>query len=148
MNNLALLSSNNILIGGKKRKSSKKYKGLEENNDEIKYVKNVSEPWFSLISLGHKSVEGRLNKGDFEKMKIGEIIKWTNNDFQSREILTKIVGKNVYTNFKEYLETEGIENCLPTFKNIYDGVNVYYKYYKQSDEKEFGVVAIKLKVID
>ena len=25
------------------------------------YIKNVSEPWFSLIKLGLKTIEGRLN---------------------------------------------------------------------------------------
>ena len=28
------------------------------------YTKHVSEPWFSLIKLGIKKCEGRLNKGD------------------------------------------------------------------------------------
>ena len=30
--------------------------------------KQVEEPWFSLIKLRLKTVEGRLNKGDFAKM--------------------------------------------------------------------------------
>ena len=33
------------------------------------YTKNLSEPWFTLIKLGLKKCEGRLNKGDFAKMK-------------------------------------------------------------------------------
>ena len=33
------------------------------------YEKNLSEPWFSLIKLGLKTVEGRLNKGDFKELK-------------------------------------------------------------------------------
>jgi len=43
----------------------------------IDYTENVSEPWFSLISLGLKTVEGRKNKGRFATMKPGQIIKWT-----------------------------------------------------------------------
>ena len=35
----------------------------------IKYTKNISEPWFSLIKLGIKKCEGRLKKGDFDEMK-------------------------------------------------------------------------------
>jgi ASC-1-like (ASCH) protein len=40
-----------------------------------KYNKSVSEPWFSLISLGIKSIEGRLDKGDFQNMAIGDLVK-------------------------------------------------------------------------
>jgi ASC-1-like (ASCH) protein len=35
---------------------------------EIKYNEHLSEPWFSLISLGLKTVEGRKNKGKFKKV--------------------------------------------------------------------------------
>jgi ASC-1-like (ASCH) protein len=45
------------------------------------YIENVSEPWFTLISLGLKTVEGRKNKGRFKDMQVGEIIEWTNKDF-------------------------------------------------------------------
>jgi hypothetical protein len=34
------------------------------------YEKNLSEPWFSLIKLRIKKVEGRLNKGDFANMNL------------------------------------------------------------------------------
>lgn len=33
------------------------------------YEKNLSEPWFSLIKVGVKTVEGRLNKDDFQAIK-------------------------------------------------------------------------------
>ena len=35
----------------------------------MNYRKHLSEPWFSLIKLGIKTVEGRLNKGVFSKIK-------------------------------------------------------------------------------
>ena len=44
------------------------------------YNKNLSEPWFSLIKLGIKTCEGRLNKGDFSKMNKGDYIVFENND--------------------------------------------------------------------
>jgi ASC-1-like (ASCH) protein len=44
------------------------------------YEKNLSEPWFSLIKLRIKKVEGRLNKGDFANMNIGDFILFTNNE--------------------------------------------------------------------
>ena len=42
----------------------------------MKYTKHLSEPWFTLIKLGIKTCEGRLNKGDFSKMKINDTIEF------------------------------------------------------------------------
>ena len=122
---------------------------MEEQNFIIEpnYKESVSEPWFTLISMGLKSVEGRKNKGRFKEMKIGDIVLWSNNDFAPREVLTKITGKAEYNNFKEYLETEGLDKCLPGIKDIDIGLSVYYKYFTKEDEKEFGVVAIRLELV-
>ncbi len=120
---------------------------LEIQKQKIDYIENVSEPWFTLISLGLKTVEGRKNKGRFKEMKVGNIVQWTNNDFGTRTVLTEITGKSEYPTFQEYLETEGLGKCLPGIKDIETGLNVYFKYFTKQDEKEFGVVAIKLKLI-
>ena len=119
------------------------------NKMEPKYVENLSEPWFTLIQLGLKTVEGRKNKGKFKEMKVGDIIEWKNEDFKPRSFLTQITGKAEYPSFKTYLETEGLEKCLPNMEKygIEHGLSVYYKYYTKEDEKEFGVVAIRTKVI-
>ena len=116
---------------------------------EPKYVENLSEPWFTLIQLGLKTVEGRKNKGKFKEMKVGDIIEWKNEDFKPRSFLTQITGKAEYPNFKTYLETEGLSKCLPNMEKygIDHGLSVYYKYYTKEDERAFGVVAIRLKVI-
>ena len=119
------------------------------NKMEPKYLENLSEPWFTLIQLGLKTVEGRKNKGKFKEMKVGDIIEWKNEDFKPRSFLTQITGKAEYPNFKKYLETEELSKCLPNMEKygIEHGLSVYYKYYTKEDEREFGVVAIRLKVI-
>ena len=119
------------------------------NKMEPKYVENLSEPWFTLIQLGLKTVEGRKNKGKFKEMKVGDIIEWKNEDFKPRSFLTQITGKAEYPNFRKYLEMEGLEKCLPNMEKygIEHGLSVYYKYYTKEDEQQFGVVAIRLKVI-
>lgn len=144
-----LLLENNQ-YGGKKKKMNIKHNNIIYNkkmSNIINYKEAVSEPWFSLISLGLKIVEGRKNKGRFKEMKVGDIIEWTNNDFGFRSVLTEIIGKEIYPTFQEYLETEGLQKCLPTIHNIEQGLSVYFTYYTKDDEKEYGVVAIRLKVL-
>jgi len=141
---------------GGKRKSKKKlnkniFNNVNKNMNSIKpnYTETLSEPWFSLILLGLKTVEGRKNKGRFKDMKVGDIVEWTNDDFMSRSFLTKITGKAEYPTFKDYLEKEGLDKCLPGMEKfgIDHGLSVYYKYYTKEDEKEFGVVAIKIALL-
>ena len=61
------------------------------NKMEPKYIENLSEPWFTLIQLGLKTVEGRKNKGKFKEMKVGDIIEWKNDDFKPRSFLTQMM---------------------------------------------------------
>jgi ASC-1-like (ASCH) protein len=106
------------------------------------YKKKLSEPWFSLIHCGVKKVEGRLNKGDFNKMNIGDIIIFTNNELGfPRKFKITIKYISYYANFQLYLEEETLQLCLPTIYNIEDGLKVYYKYFKKSDEIEYGIKA-------
>ncbi len=144
--------------GGKRLKKSKS--NLVKNNKinkidkrklsrmEPKYKENLSEPWFTLISLGLKTVEGRKNKGRFKEMNVGDIVQWTNEDFMYRSVLTRITGKTEYDTFAEYLETEGLDKCLPGMPDLSHGLSVYYKYFTKEDEKEFGVVAIRLELVE
>jgi len=106
------------------------------------YEKNLSEPWFSLIKLGIKKVEGRLNKGDFANMNIGDVILFINNELGfERKFTIEIKDIACYDSFHLYLEKETLERCLPGIDNIEDGLNVYYKYYKRSDELEYKIKA-------
>lgn len=132
--------------GGKKTKR-KRVQNRENNEIVPKYSEHLSEPWFTLISLGLKTVEGRKNKGKFKEMQIGDVIEWKNSDFKERKILTRLVGKGEYSTFEEYLQTEGLDKCLPGMPTLEHGLSVYFKYFTKEEEKEFGVVAIRLELI-
>tara|TARA_Y100000816_G_scaffold289823_1_gene277098 strand:- start:4 stop:417 length:414 start_codon:yes stop_codon:yes gene_type:complete len=134
-------------------------KANKQNQNNTVFEKGVQEPWFSLIKNGQKSVEGRLNKGDFSKMKPGDIVIWTNainvNEKGKvktlvRKVKTKIIRIANYSSFYNMIKTERLKNTLPApgIKTIQDGVNnVYYKFYNPKDEKEKGVKAICLRVL-
>ncbi len=153
LHNLVKLNTKTeICVGqyGGKKMNKKKYNSdfTGGMNIEPKYKnENLSEPWFSLISLGLKTVEGRKNKGKFKEMQVGDIVEWVNNDFLPRKVYTKITGKSEYKTFAEYLENEGLDNCLPGIPSLEHGLSVYFKYYTKEDEAEFGVIAIKLELI-
>ena len=109
------------------------------------YNKTLKEPWFTLVKLGLKTVKGRLYKND--NMKKRDIIIFENNDYNKRKIKVKITKIKKYNTFEEYLEEEKLENCLPGFDSINDGVDVYYKIYSKEDEQKYKVLAIRTKII-
>lgn len=101
---------------------------------------NISEPHHSFILNGQKTVEIRLNKGKFVDIQIGDILEV---GLERNQL--EVVEKNIYKSFREAIETEGIKNVVPDKDDIDDAVNVYYQFYTKEQEKEFGVVAIKVK---
>lgn len=110
-------------------------------------ITHLSEPWFSLIATGLKTVEGRINKGKFASLAIGDIITFYNDDFNHREISVKVTGKTPYPDFKTYLKMETLVNAVPGQPTIDHGLAVYYKYYTKEQEREYGIIAIGIKVV-
>ncbi len=98
----------------------------------------VQEPYASLILQGRKTVEGRLNRGKFATVQVGDRVLI--ND----QVEFVITGKNQYATFKEMLEQEGVENVIPDAKSVAEAVQVYYSFYMPEEEWEFGVVGLEL----
>ena len=114
------------------------------------WEKGVGQPWFQLIKEGKKTSEGRLNKGDFSNMKVGDIVFWTNKD---KRIKTKIVEIVHYKTIYSMIKGERLKNVLPDprIRTIEQGVRDVYRSppvnYTEEKEKKFGVIAIRLKVL-
>jgi ASC-1-like (ASCH) protein len=63
-----------------------------------------------------KTCEGRLHKHRFKNYKIGDIIKWWNNDFdKGRVCFTKIININLYKTFEEYLIDKGLKKLFARY---------------------------------
>lgn len=105
------------------------------------YEINVQEPYFTHIKNGTKIVEGRLNKGKFLEMKIGDEL------LLNEVVKLEIVNKSVYKSFREMIMFEGIKNVIPDAKNIDEAESAYYKFYSKEDENQFGVSAIQVKLL-
>lgn len=110
------------------------------------FVKGVQSPYFEQIRDGKKTIEGRLNKGDFGKMEIGQIVRWTNEN-KHDYVDTKIINIRHYKSFEEYLRTETLIKCLPDVNSIEEGVDIYHRFYSVEDENKYGVLAIELELV-
>ena len=79
-------------------------------------------------------------------MKKGDVVVWENSSLGfMREVKTTITSIHSYSSFEEYLEAENLERALPGIDNLDDGVKVYRNYFTKEQEKEFNVLAIRLR---
>ena len=76
---------------------------------------------FRNIMKGRKTIEGRLNKGVFKKLKNGDDIKFCNGDDM---IEGKVININKYNSFRDMLTSEEINKILPDVQ----GYRGWYKY--------------------
>lgn len=111
---------------------------------EMKEI-NVQDPWFSHMRSKRKTIEGRLNKGLFKSLTAGENIR-IKNGVESFVVQVRKIRK--YESFEQYLSMEGLRKSLPFVSTIKEGCDVYYKFYTKEQEKEFGVLAIRVRKID
>lgn len=106
----------------------------------MEYNKHVSEPWFSFIEQGNKTCEGRLRKGDFLRIQVGDYIRFQHN---KRSFSVRVTSLTHYSNFNDYLITETLADCLPGIGTIQEGLDVYHQFFSEKEEYLYGVVAIR-----
>lgn len=110
----------------------------------IKYKNHRSEPYFTFLKNGQKTIEGRVKEGKYAKILPGDLIDVFNNEETD---LVKVVVKRVadYASIKEMLTIEPIEKVLPDVETVDQGVEVYRKFYTPEEEQRYGVVAIEVE---
>lgn len=99
---------------------------------------------FELIKSGQKTIEGRLNKNSFKKIKVDDIINFIN---QNQEIFVKVIDIKEYSSFLEMLKSEDINKVTPLSNSIEDSLKIYRNCYNQVNENKYGVLALKIKLL-
>ena len=105
---------------------------------------SINKRAFRNIICSNKKIEGRLYKGVFSKVGIGDIFTFY-NDNESCDV--KIIKINCYNNFYEMLSNENLKNLLPYCSNINEGINLYNKIYKKNFDK-YKVLAIHFNLLN
>lgn len=110
------------------------------------YNTHRSEPYFTFMKNGQKTIEGRLNRGKFESIRPRDhVMIYNSEETKSIEAVVKRVQK--YPTFRELLENEQLKSVLPDAESVDQGVEIYHKFYPENDEKKYGVLAIEVKIV-
>ncbi len=105
---------------------------------------SVNQRALKNILCSNKKIEGRLLKGIFSKVNIGDIFTFYHNDESCN---VKIIKINCYNNFYEMLSNENLKNLLPYCSNIDEGMKLYNKIYKKNVDK-YKVLAIHFNLLN
>jgi ASC-1-like (ASCH) protein len=138
-------------MSGPRIKDKKNGENYDLNNNSNRPSREfditISEPWFSLIENGQKTVEGRLFKGIFTEFRVNDTIRFINKwNGKEKSVKVKITKLTKYPNFGDLLFNEKLYKVLPGFPNIKCGIVLYDRLYNFNNTKEYGTLAIELKV--
>lgn len=104
--------------------------------------------YFEKIKNGEKIYEIRLNDEKRRPIQIGDTIHFKNEQNLNEIIQTKVLDLIYFKSFKEMAE------ALPLSKIGFENSSkdeveqVYHTFYSAQDENKYGVVAIKIELIN
>jgi ASC-1-like (ASCH) protein len=114
-----------------------------------------SDPWFSLIQSGVKTVEGRKNSPSWNRLKAGDSLLFVEPEaIQSspRLFLMRIVSVAVYAPgpgaLRRYLEGETLARALPGVQTLEAAELVFYSppiNWTPTEVEEYGMLALRLE---
>ena len=113
----------------------------------------VSAVAFNNIKNREKTIEGRIKKGLFNHIYLGEIIHFVCNK-TNMKCSAKITKINTYNSVYEFLKNEKINKIIP-YCNSYDinnhfdyALNIYKKHYGEKlNNKSYKFVAIHIDLL-
>lgn len=100
---------------------------------------------FNLIKDGTKTIEGRLNKSSFKNIKVNDFLNFHND---GHNIFVKIIDIKNYKTFYEMLTSENLKDITPISESINESLKIYYNCYSKENEIKYGVLALKIKLVN
>ena len=104
--------------------------------------------YFGAIRAGKKTVEVRLNDEKRKKINVGETIEFIKVPEQDELLKVQVTGLNTYDTFESMYKDIPFKelDCQGwSMKEMIDGT---YEIYTPQQEKEYGALAISIKVIN
>jgi ASC-1-like (ASCH) protein len=113
----------------------------------LKHTIYIQQKYLDLIQSSLKTIEGRVNRSKYSKIKEGDQIDFISVEKPERNLSCSVKTVYLFKTFKEMLENLGFENCIPGVSKLDEAEKIYLSFpnYKE-DEKKFGVIAFKIAV--
>lgn len=103
---------------------------------------HVRQPYFDMINAGIKDIECRLYDEKRQKLKLGDIILFHNED---KTIYCKVTGLLIARDFEKLFEL--IDAKRTGLKDHETAVSTLQQFYDLQTQSEFGVVGIVVEKV-
>lgn len=113
----------------------------------MEHQMGLYETPFNSIKLGKKTVEVRLYDNKRRKIKIGDTIQFTKVPAKDETITVEVTGLSTYPTFRKMYESVPTNKLDAVGSSIDEMVEQTYQIYSPEREKEWGTVAISIKLL-
>jgi len=109
------------------------------------HIMKLKQKPFDKIKNGDKTIESRLFDDKRKKIKVGDIIEFQLKDDDSQIIQTNVIDLYRFQTFNGLISKHGAKEFGWSKKE--EVLTELKKFYSDKDEKEFGVLGIKISKI-
>jgi ASC-1-like (ASCH) protein len=113
------------------------------------YTMHLDENPYNRMQSGNKTIELRLNDEKRKALEVGDIIKFYNRSNKDEFLDTMVLSLYNYGDFKSFFEVYGLKPLGHPKEYTLDKVLAnLQEIYPKEKEKKFGVLAIKIELIN
>ena len=105
----------------------------------------VNTEYYNYFINGTKRIEIRINDEKRRSIKIGDKIRIIKNPEKDESFVAEVIGLLYYRNFSELLYDIDIELVADKEYTKERLMKVLDTFYTQEEQKEYGIVGIRLK---
>jgi len=110
-------------------------------------MKLLKEPYARILS-GKKTIEIRLHDEKRSKINVGDIIEFSKLPDLEEKLKVEVVALLRYKTFRDLVNDFGMEFYgYPKDYPIDEFVNSIYEIYSKEQERKYGVLGIKIRVL-
>lgn len=114
----------------------------------MKHMMGLYETPYNSIRSRRKTVEVRLNDEKRRKISVGDTIEFIKVPDSNESLIVKVVGIRKFPTFKEMYESIPLRDFDTVGESIKDLVEQTYEIYTPEQEKEWGTLAITIKLLE
>jgi ASC-1-like (ASCH) protein len=110
---------------------------------------SLNTPWFGFVKDGTKAWEGRSYQYPVDEWEPGDVLRVIHHtNSNETPFLVRVVQIRRFADFRAALTGAiPMSEVLPNVKTVEEGVQIYYKFVRQSTQDRYGVCLVQLAVI-
>lgn len=109
---------------------------------------SLKSEYFNGIASKKKQLEGRMYKGKYKKIKLGDLLHFTNVEDKTdiRILIALVTSIHIFASFEEVFQVFDHALAVPNH-SLHEALNIYYSFYPRQEVKKHHVVFYGIKLM-